>query len=128
MIVLDTHALIWWAAAPASLSRAARRAIEGADQLGVCVISFWEISTLVRRGRLELDRPVSDWVEVALDLPKVVELPLSPAIAVRAGSFGDEFHGDPADRLIAAAALVADAALVTKDDRLRGHPMLKTIW
>jgi PIN domain nuclease of toxin-antitoxin system len=128
VIVLDTHALIWWAAMPAMLSPAARRAIAASDELGVCTISLWEISTLVRKRRLELDRPVVQWVAEAMALPKVVELPLVARIALQAGTFGDEFRGDQADRLIAATALVAGVAVVTKDRRLRDSPLLQTIW
>jgi PIN domain nuclease of toxin-antitoxin system len=89
VIVLDTHALIWWAASPSALSRPARRAIAATDELGVCAISLWEVSTLVRKGRLELDRPVVQWVAEAMALPKVVELPLVARIALQAGTFGD---------------------------------------
>jgi len=38
------------------------------------------------------------------------------------------FHGDPADRLIVATALVESAALVTKDPRIRKYEALSTIW
>ena len=68
MIVLDTHVWIWWVADPARLSKAARSAIEKARVRGVCTISVWEIAMLVERGRLVLDREVSDWVHDALAL------------------------------------------------------------
>ena len=35
MIILDTHAWIWWVNESSTLTPAARRAIETADQLGV---------------------------------------------------------------------------------------------
>jgi len=64
----------------------------------------------------------------ALDLPRVRLLALSAEIAVAAGTFGDAFHGDPADRLIAATALRHGASLVTKDERMQSVPGLKTVW
>lgn len=128
MIVLDTHALLWWVSRPAALGSKGRRAVDAADRLGVSAISFWEIATLVRKGRLELDRPLAEWIGGALALPRLEELPVTSGIAARAGAFGDDFQGDPADRLIAATALSLNAPLVTKDERLRHSPLLQTLW
>ena len=66
MIVLDTHAWIWWVADPARLSTAARKAIEKERVRGICAISVWELAVLIQRGRLVLDRDVADWVRDAL--------------------------------------------------------------
>ena len=54
-------------------------------------------------------------------------LPLTPAIAALAES---EIiaHGDPADRLIAATALMHQAPLVTADEKLRATQGLSCIW
>jgi hypothetical protein len=50
----------------------------------------------------------------------------------RRGGDGDagagDFHKDPADRLIVAAARHLGAALVTADETIKIHPHLKTIW
>lgn len=37
-------------------------------------------------------------------------------------------HADPAARIIAATALSLGATLMTKDDKLRSYPHLKTVW
>lgn len=42
MIVLDTHAWIWWVSDPNQLSKKARSAIDHASELGICPISCWE--------------------------------------------------------------------------------------
>ncbi len=128
MIVLDTHAWIWWVADPARLSSAAKRAIEKARVRGVCAISVWELAVLIERGRLVLDREVTDWVRDALALPGVELLPLTPEIALAAGGAVLDLHGDPADRMIAATALAHRARLVTKDERLRVVRTLDTVW
>lgn len=128
MIVLDTHAWIWWAAEPRRLSMRAREAIAQAESLGVAAISCWEIAMLVAKGRLELDRDILVWLRQALALPRVVTLPLTPEIAVASSRLPEDFPGDPADRMIAAAALENRAPVVTKDARLRGWNGLKTIW
>ncbi len=128
MIVLDTHAWIWWAAEPRRLSVRAREAIAQAESLGVSAISCWEVAMLVAKGRLQLDRDVLVWLRQALALPRVVTLPLSPATAVAASRLPEDFPGDPADRMIAASALENRSPVVSKDARLRGRIGLRTIW
>ena len=131
VIVLDTHVLIWWLADPRRLSAAARRALAGAaPALPACLsaISVLEIVTAGRRGRLALTMPVEQWLADACSLPELRVEPVSGEIALRAGQFGDEMHGDPADRLIAATALVLAAPLVSADRQLRQVAGLKVIW
>ena len=98
MIVLDTHAWIWWASDPARLGRRGRSAIEAADRIGIPAVSCFEVAAAVARGRMSLDRSPLEWLEEALGQPRVELLPLTPPIAVRATQLGG-FHGDPADRL-----------------------------
>ncbi len=128
LIVLDTHAWVWWAAEPKRLSARAGRAIEDCDEIGVSAISAWEVAMLVAKGRLTLDRDVLVWVRQALALLGVVLVPLSPEIAVASAALGADFPGDPADRIVVATALRHHAPLVTRDRRLRSVPSLKTIW
>ena len=129
MIVLDTHAWVWWVSAPDKLSSRATSAINDAKRIGICPISCWEISMKVTMGRLEIDRDVRLWVREALGRPRVVVLQLFPEIAAAAGQLPRrDFHGDPADRLIVATTLHHDAELVTKDGRIRSYAAVRTIW
>jgi PIN domain nuclease of toxin-antitoxin system len=127
MIVLDTHAWIWWASAPARLGRRGRAAIEAAGQVGVPAVCCFEVAAAVARGRLTLDRAPLDWLQQALALPGVELLPLTPAVAVKATQLGP-FRGDPADRLIVASAVLERARLVTKDRNIRDAGVVETIW
>ena len=127
MIVLDTHAWIWWASEPARLGRRGRAAIEAADRIGVPAVCCFEVAAAAARGRIALDRAPLEWLEQALALPRIDLLPLTPAVAVKATQLG-AFHGDPADRLIVASALLEHAALVTRDQNIRAHGGLATIW
>lgn len=128
--MLDTHAVVFDALDSQRLSPAARRAIERGDregELAVSDITLWEIAMLVARQRLKVPVPAEEFIRTALAARTIAVLPITPAIAITAQS--DEFvHGDPADRLIAATALVNDARLVTSDDRLRSVAVLRTIW
>jgi PIN domain nuclease of toxin-antitoxin system len=128
MILLDTHAWIWWAASPARLSARARAAIEAAGEIAVSAISVWEVATLVARRRLELDRETLVWVRQALALPRVLLQPLTPEIAVASASLPPEFPGDSADRIISASARSLGAPVVSKDARLRALPDLRVLW
>ncbi len=127
MIVLDTHAWIWWASDPGKLGRRARAAIEASDRVGVPAVCCFEVVAAIARGRIALDRAPLDWLEEALALPRIDLLPLTPAVAVRATQLG-AFHGDPADRLIVASALLQNAALVTRDRTIREYPAVTTVW
>jgi PIN domain nuclease of toxin-antitoxin system len=128
MILLDTHAWIWWASGTKGLSRGAARRIVAASGLGVSVISVWEVAMLVAKGRLGLDRDVAVWIEQALALPRVCLVPLSPAVAIASTRLPGEFHGDPADRMLVATSLAEGCPLVTRDERIRAYPHVRTVW
>lgn len=128
MIVLDTHAWIWWVAEPEKLSARARHAIDAAEALGVCAISCWEVAMHVAKRRLELDRDVLLWVRQALAVPRVTLLSLTPEICVASAQLARKSPADPADRMIAASALEHRASIVTKDSRLRSIPGIEPVW
>jgi PIN domain nuclease of toxin-antitoxin system len=128
VIVLDTHAWIWWVAEPDKLSARARNAIDAAEALGVCAISCWEVAMLVVKQRLELDRDTLLWIRQALAAPRVTLLPLTPEVFVASARFAPTPPADPADRMIAASALEHHASVVTKDSRLRSMAQIETVW
>lgn len=128
MIVLDTHAWIWWATRDARLSRAALRAIEAADERGLSPVSCYEAARLVVRRRITLDRDVDVWIEQALRRPGVRVLDATPQLLSRAAQLDGAMHGDPFDRIIVATALLHGAPVVTRDDRIRAWGGVRTIW
>ena len=128
MIVLDTHAWLWWVSKPSELSRAARQRIVSETRIGVSAISCLEVATAVAKKRITLDRDPLSWLEQALALPKLDLLPLTPAIAVKATQLGHNFPGDPADRVIVATAILESAALITKDSRIRDYSAVTSVW
>ena len=129
MVVVDTHAWIWWTDDPTRLSSKARDAIEKADGIAVPAISCWELGMLWLSGRVTLDRDPSQWVRQALAQPGVLALPLMPKVALAAALLEhDGFVGDPADRMIYASARDAGAPLITGDARIREFDPRATIW
>jgi PIN domain nuclease of toxin-antitoxin system len=131
VILLDTHALVWWAADAPRLSARAKRAISAALRQGpitASAISVFEIATAVRCRRLVLETPAEQWLSDLRMLPELHFEPVSAGIAELAGSFGEPFPGDPADRIIAATAIALGLKLVTADAQLRGAPRLQAVW
>lgn len=119
--LLDTHVLLWWLAKDRRLPRSHKRIIDRADErspLALSDISLWEIATLSELGRIELDRPLRDWLEQASAPPLVRRVGISPAIAAEVARLPPTFHRDPADRIIVATARVLGATLLTSDRRI----------
>jgi PIN domain nuclease of toxin-antitoxin system len=82
MLLLDTHALLWWLADDPVLSPAARAAI-AARQTPVCVsaASAWEMR--IKRAQGKLDSP--DDLEAELVRHRFQALPITVAHALSAG-------------------------------------------
>ena len=124
-VLLDSHTLQWWSAEPQRLSRRAAAAIDGAGELSVASISWFELAWLAEHQRILVSVPVRAWLAQLAELVRTVAI--SPAVAATAGALPASFPGDPADRLIYATALEHGWQLVTKDRRLRSHPQPRTI-
>jgi PIN domain nuclease of toxin-antitoxin system len=127
-VLLDTHVVHWWSAESQRISAPARQALEGADELAVAAISWFELAWLARHGRILLDVPVRTWLDgLAAQLRTIG---VTPAIADLAVALPSSFPRDPADRLIYATALEHDLPLVTKDRAIRENsaPRSRTIW
>ncbi len=131
MIVLDTHAWIWFVSDPRKLSRKANQAVvkAAAERLAlISSISVWEAALLVLKGRLQLRMEFRDWLAKCEALPHFQFVPVDNAIAVKSVFLPAPMHPDRADRIIAATALTVGVPLVTKDERLLSYRALKTIW
>lgn len=128
MIILDTHAWIWWTSESPNLSEKAADAIRNASQIGIPAICCWELAMLEAKKRIGLNIDAQVWIDLALQKEKVQLIPLSPEIAVLSTRLPEEFHGDPADRIIVASSLVNKAPLVSKDTRISSCNFVRTIW
>jgi PIN domain nuclease of toxin-antitoxin system len=129
MILLDTHIWIWLADESDRLSKEHRQIIEHhrADGLGISVILCWEVAKLVEYGRLRLACPVEEWMELAVSLPGVRLLGLTPRIAVASTKLPGDFHRDPVDQIIVATARVYDFALLTVDEKILRYEHVRTL-
>ena len=94
VIVLDTHVLVWWLAAPSNLSPKARRIVNSSaarGEVSASTISLFEITTLVRRGRLKLGVDLASWFDALQLIPEIKIEPVSSDIARTAGEFDERF-------------------------------------
>jgi len=117
-LLLDTHVWAWSLLEPERLGVEARAALAAPEnELWLSPISAWELAFLIERGRLQVDRPAVEWVEEALSQIPLREAGLNHAVALRSRTISLP-HQDPADRFLAATALVYELTLVTADRRL----------
>jgi PIN domain nuclease of toxin-antitoxin system len=124
-LLLDTHIWLWSLIEPERLATRIRRELKDPDnELWLSPVSTWEALTLHAKGRVYLAENVKDWI--ALNTAPFLEAPLTHEIAV-AAEFLSLAHRDPADRFLAATALVLDLTLVTGDTRLLGLGEISTL-
>ncbi len=132
MIVLDTHALIWWVNGDKRLSqkaiKAIRKELSGEGQVMISAITAWEIAMLVAKGRLALTMDIDDWLKTVASVEGVSFVPVDNDLAVQSVRLPGAFHPDPADRLIVALARRYSVALVTADAKIKDYQYVKTIW
>ena len=120
-LLLDTHTWYWFAIGSDELSPKTRRLINEQAKLGqlsVAAISLWEIAMLEAKKRIALGSPCGLWIDRALNEAPITLVPLSPSIAVESCQMAQEFHGDPADRMIVATARTESLRLATRDKRI----------
>lgn len=121
MILLDSHTFVWLADGDKRLGSEARQTIREAFRTGslyLSPISLWEISLKASRGKWTFDRPLRPWMQEALRLTRARLAPITPEVAIDSSELPAEFHGDPADRIIASTARVHALLLLTDDTKL----------
>lgn len=126
MILLDTHALVWMDRDDQAMGESARGLAQAAwdtEGLAVSAISFWECEMLHSAGRLRFPTSPTQWRSELL-AAGLIELPVDGEIALLSVRL-DLPHKDPADRFIAATAILKGAALMTADVKLLQwkHPL-----
>ena len=116
--LLDTHILLWCLLDPSSLTEGVANELNNAvNELWLSPITTWEILILSEKGRIQLDAPPIDWMNDVLSTLPFFEATLNHEIAMQSRKIILP-HQDPADRFIAASAVVYGLTLVTADPNL----------
>jgi PIN domain nuclease of toxin-antitoxin system len=130
VILVDTHVVVWLAFAQDRISRKARTAIDdarkNANGLAISDITLLELATLATKGRIRLDLSLESFLQEVES--RFVVFPISGRACARAMGLPSAYPKDPADRIIAATALVEGLSLLTADRAIRQSRAVQTIW
>jgi PIN domain nuclease of toxin-antitoxin system len=129
VIVLDTHALLWWTLDPDRLSRAAASSVREMERRGgfASAISIWELGVKIQRGKLDLGISIEEFTRRIDETAIVQLLPVTTTTWLRSLELGWD-HRDPADRVIVATAVLQGVPLVTADAEIRRFSGVTCIW
>jgi PIN domain nuclease of toxin-antitoxin system len=120
-LLLDTHALLWFCEGNASLSAAAREAMEDrANERFVSHASAWEVAIKLALGKLNLLVPYEDIFPGVLIPNGFAMLPADLA-HYRSLLQLPLHHRDPFDRLLIAQAQAEKLTLVSRDASLAAY-------
>ena len=126
-LLLDTHVWLWSLLDPDRLSDQARhRLADPGNTLALSPVSVWEALMLADKGRVLLRPDPWSWIRTALTVRPLREIPLTFDIALGSRSIRLD-HDDPADRFIAATAMVHGLTLVTADRPLLRCPDIEVL-
>ena len=121
-VLLDTHALLWWALNDPRLSKKAVATLGSFDtEVFVSAASAWEVATKFRMGKLPgADRMAQDF-SARIERLGFRELPITVAHGQRAGLLPGSHrvpgsHRDPFDRMLIAQAQAEDLPMVSNEE------------
>jgi PIN domain nuclease of toxin-antitoxin system len=129
MILLDTQAMAWLALEPEKLSRAASAVIvEARKEAGIAISdkTLWELGMMFSQNRMDIGVTLLEFLRQTEQ--RCTVLPVNSAVAARSVQFSRAFPSDPADRIIAATAIVYELPLVTADSAIRKSGEVPCIW
>ena len=123
-LLLDTHAIIWYAQGLPLLSSSARNAMER-EECFFSMVSLWEIAIKQRLGKLRFTASIPA-ISVFCKAAGFFPLGITPAHAEAIKTLPD-IHRDPFDRMLVAQAQVEGLSVVTKDTFIPQY-QVDTLW
>jgi PIN domain nuclease of toxin-antitoxin system len=130
LILLDTHIALWLTLESRGLTKKSTALLADArrqeETIAIASITLIETARLIAHKRIT--------IEVSLDAymaeleSRFTILPITAAVAAATTRLPASYPRDPADRIIAATALVYGAMLITADQRIRKAKAVRTVW
>jgi PIN domain nuclease of toxin-antitoxin system len=121
---LDTHIWLWSVLEPERVGKRVRQILGSPEhELWLSAVSSWEALLLHKKKKIYLNTDPVQWVRLAGQ--GLHQVPVTQDIVVAAHEL--DLHNDPADRFLAATALVMGLTLVTADTRLLGLGNIATL-
>ena len=126
-LLIDTHALIWFAEADGQLSIHARQIMEDEQsELHYSVASIWELAIKLGLGKIRMGRQLQPTFRTLLERSGIEQLPIRYEHAVAVAEL-PRHHGDPFDRLLVVQAQLENMALVSQDDQMDAYD-IQRVW
>ncbi len=94
--------------------------------VAIAEITLWELAWLAEHHRVAIAGSVESFVRETIS--RVIVRPMTPEIVALAVRLPETFPKDPADRIIAATAIVEGLPLVTADERIQRSKVAQTVW
>ena len=116
MLNVDTHVLL---CAVVDTLRPREKRLLSREPWSISAIVLWEIAKLAQLGRIAVNLDDSEVVRV---LSRLHVWPLTREVARTSTRL--DFHGDPANELIAATSVVHKVPLLTRDRVLLGSKLV----
>jgi PIN domain nuclease of toxin-antitoxin system len=121
MILLDTHIWLWWLLGDGQLSDRERDSLDNLATnrlIAISWVSVWETEMLERKGRISLEPNFKIWIRKATSPDFISLLPADLEVVLAQRKLPENFHQDPADRLISATSILSGYKLATHDSRI----------
>lgn len=124
-MLLDTHVALWLSLGIEIAEEQDPLITQARNDEGVWLsaVTVWEIGNLVRKGRLQIEAGLAEWIQKYLRIGGIHPVSLSVDIALEAATLPPPFHTDPADRFLVATARHMDIPIMTRDQRILDYAL-----
>ena len=126
-LLLDSHALLWFALNDPQLSATANAAIlDPANGVYVSPATYWELAIKVSIGKLTVQQPFEKFLDACEQRFQLLPINAAHALQVAKLPFPPR-HRDPFDRLLIAQAMLEQMTVISNDSAFDAYSVPR-IW
>jgi len=127
MILLDTHAFLWFILGDPQLSPKADALISDPNnEIFISPITYWEIAIKISIGKYSLPEPYAIFMDREISINDFKILPIEPKHTAALINL-PFYHKDPFDRLLIAQANVEKIPIIS-NDKILDQYSIQRIW